>query len=410
MTIKMALIGTGSISRRHIIAMRDLLIRGKGEFEVTAVCDAKAENAHERADQCEELLGLRPKIYGDYRELLEKEAVDCADLCLPHGLHHGVAVDCMEAGLHVLCEKPLGVTIKACHLMAETADRTGRILGTAAPHRFQPGQRTAHWVLNESGLIGEPLSFFHHYTRPPGPSPWSAAGDEIPDKVLWRRNQLMSGGGPVLDSGFHYCDTLCYFFGELDTVYAQLTTQQPGDEQFPAVPEDTAFVTFRFKNGVTGTWTWSLAAPGESAYNVVFFGSEGSLRDTTGGRFSIFHLFERTLEERERGLLVQADGTEYTMAQLNRMHLETLTVVEQDRLYPGGAEDGFAIEIWDFLEVVKGTRPKPEIDAWTGLKSLAVGDAIYEAAITGEVISYDDIVSGERSRFQDPIDQHWGIQ
>lgn len=410
MTIQLALIGTGSISRRHIIAMRDLKIRGKGDFEVTAICDAKEENVMERADQCEELLGLRPRVYTDYHELLEKETVDAADLCLPHGMHHGVAIDCMDAGIHVVCEKPLGVTIKACRLMAEASERTGRILATAAPHRFQPGQRTARWVINESGLIGEPRSFFHHYTRPPAPSPWSAGGtEEIPDRVRWRQNQLMSGGGPVLDSGFHYCDTLCHLFGELDTVYAQLATHGSATEPFPHGPEDTTLVTFRFKNGVTGSWTWSLAAPGESAYNVVFFGSEGSLRDTTGGRFSIFHLFERTLESHETGLLTQADGTEYSMAQLNQMHLDTLSAAEQDRLYPGGADDGFAIEIWDFLEVVRGNRDKPEIDPWTGLNSLAVGDAIYESAITGEVIAYDDIVSGKRSTFQDPINAHWGI-
>ncbi|MEZ4729489.1 MAG: hypothetical protein R3E79_20350 [Caldilineaceae bacterium] len=68
--------------------------------------------------------------------------------------------------LDVLCEKPLGITIKACRVMAETADRTGKVLSTAVSHRRQPGQRVAHWVFHEP-LIGEPLSFFHHHCRPP---------------------------------------------------------------------------------------------------------------------------------------------------------------------------------------------------------------------------------------------------
>ena len=89
--------------------------------------------------------------------------MDAADLCLPHGLHHGIAVDCMEAGLHVLCEKPLGITIKACRVMIETAERTGKVLCDGRAHRRQPGQRTVKWVLDESGLIGTPLSFFHQY-------------------------------------------------------------------------------------------------------------------------------------------------------------------------------------------------------------------------------------------------------
>ena len=101
--------------------------------------------------------------------MLSAEKLDGVDICLPHGLHHTVAIDCMEAGVDVLCEKPIGVSVRAGKLMAEAAERTGRILSIAVPHRRQPGQRTAEWVLNESGLMGPPLTFFHNYTRPPAP-------------------------------------------------------------------------------------------------------------------------------------------------------------------------------------------------------------------------------------------------
>ena len=101
--------------------------------------------------------------------MLDQEQLNGVDLCLPHGLHHPISIDCMEAGVDVLCEKPIGVTIKAGKLMAAAAQRTGRILSIAVPHRRQPGQRTAHWVFNTSKLIGEPLTFFHHGTRPPRP-------------------------------------------------------------------------------------------------------------------------------------------------------------------------------------------------------------------------------------------------
>ena len=163
MTIRLALIGCGNISRRHVLSMQDLQLRGRGDFVVTAVCDANQEAASERADMLEELLGVRPAVYPTYQEVIAEAKVDAVDLCLPHGLHHGVAVESMEAGLHVLCEKPLGITVKACRLMAETAERTGKVLSTAAPHRRHPGQRTARWIINESGLIGSPQSFFHTF-------------------------------------------------------------------------------------------------------------------------------------------------------------------------------------------------------------------------------------------------------
>lgn len=408
MSIHLALIGCGGISRRHILSMKDLQERGRGDFVVSAVCDANQQAALDRADMLEELLGIRPALYQTHQELLKEAQIDAVDLCLPHGLHHGIAVDCMEAGLHVLCEKPLGITIKACRLMAETAEQTGTILSTAAPHRRQPGQRVAHWVFNESHLIGKPLSFFHHYRRPAEPA--QAGNEPLPERVRWRQDILMSGGGPVLDSGFHYCDSLRYFFGDVEKVYAVLRSLKTGRTlPFTEAPEDTVFVTFTFKSGVVGTWAWSLAAPGEEAYNVTFYGSDGSLRDTTAGPFSIFHLFERRPDQQESARLVRGDGTTYSMEQLDEMHRASLPAEELEFLYPGGTTDGFSIEIWEFLEILRGNRAAAEIDAWEGMRSLAIGDAIYESGLSGDVIHVDEILDGTRSAFQDPINAHWGL-
>ena len=428
MPIRLALIGCGRISRRHVLAMKDLQERGRGEFVVSAVCDANEQAASERADMLEELLGERPAVYGTHQDLLAEARVEAVDLCLPHGLHHGIAVDCMEAGLHVLCEKPLGITVKACRLMIETAERTGKVLSTAAPHRRQPGQRTAKWVLDESGLIGTPLSFFHQYRSSavlpgsPGQTPnqpnpsqlWGqqpgGSNEELPDHKRWRRDKLMSGGGPVLDSGFHYCDSLRYFFGEVEKVYAVLQSVKTGTAQpFGEAPEDTVFVTFSFKNGVAGSWSWSLAAPGEEAYDVTFYGSSGSLRDTTAAPFSIFHLFQRTPAKRETARLECFDGSEYSMRELEEMHRASLSKEEEELLYPGGSTDGFSIEIWEFLEILRGNRAAPEIDGWEGMRSLALGDAIYESGLTGEAVLVDDVLDGSRSAFQDPIDEHWNL-
>lgn len=428
MTIRLALIGCGRISRRHVLAMQDLQKRGRGGFAVTAVCDADEQAASERADMLEELLGLRPALYATHEALLAEAEVDAVDLCLPHGLHHGIAVDCMEAGLHVLCEKPLGITVRACRLMIETAARTGAVLSTAAPHRRQPGQRVAKWVFDESGLIGTPLSFFHNHRRPaqlPNASPQATghpapsqhrnqqplpAGESLPAHRRWRQDKLMSGGGPVLDSGFHYCDSLRYFFGEVDKVYAELRSGKTGTLlPFTQGPEDTVFVTFAFKSGVAGTWTWSLAAQGEPAYDVTFYGSQGSLRDTTESPFSIFHLFERRPEKIETARLESADGTVYSMSQLEELHRSSLNRDEEELLYPGGTTDGFAIEIWEFLEILRGIRPAPEIDGIEGMRSLALGDAIYESGLTGEAIRVDDVLNGTQSSYQDPIDEYWGL-
>ena len=209
---------------------------------------------------------------------------------------------------------------------------------------------------------------------------------------------MMSGGGMTLDSGFHYCDSIRYLYGDVEKVYAEMRELKNG-RPVPVTesPEDSINVIFTFKSGLVGTWNWSVAAPGETRASVRFFGSEGSLEDTTESRFRIFHLFERRPEQRESGKLLRTDGAEYEMAQLERMYLDQLDEAEADNLFPGGTGDGFAIEIWEFVELVQGKRNKPEVDATEGIKSLAIGEAIYESAFTGDVVRVDDIISGART-------------
>lgn len=407
MTVKLGLIGCGGVARRHVQAMEDLKRRRRGDFDVTAVCDADEDAAREMAAQLQQRFGTNARVYTDYRTMLEQARLDGVDICLPHGLHHSVAIDSMEAGVHVLCEKPLGITVQACRIMAEAAERNRRVLSTAVPHRRQPGQRVAHWVFNKSGLIGTPQTFSHYYSRPaPPPKP----SEPVPERVLWRRNKLMSGGGPVLDSGFHYCDSMRYFFGDVYTVYAQLRALGEGRSlHFQDAPENAVFVTFAFKSGLVGSWIWNLAAPGAEQHNVVFHGSEGNLSDTTDSRFAIFHLFERKPDRVESGRLVRTDGQVYAIHELETMYRETLGPQEEEALFPGGSTDGFAIEIWEFLEAVRGNINRVEVDGWEGLRSLAIGDAIYESALTGEAILVDDVISGKRSAYQDAINEHWGL-
>jgi predicted dehydrogenase len=171
------------------------------------------------------------------------------------------------------------------------------------------------------------------------------------------------------------------------------------------------FVTLTFKNGVVGTWSWGLAAPGESSANVVFYGSQGSLRDTTDSPYLIFHLFWREARSGlvESGRLTKADSTELSLEEAEKMHLEALGEEESEFLFPRGVTDGFAFENWEFMEAVRGTREKVEVDGWEGLRSLAICEATYESALTGEVIRVDDVISGERGSYQAPIDEHWGL-
>ena len=409
-TLRFAIVGCGVIASRHIVAFQDLRQRGRDDFQVTAVCDVDHAAAERLAAEVEVMLGARPAVYADYRQVLDGREADALDVCLPHGLHHEVAVQALDAGLHVLCEKPLGITVRACRTMAEAADRTGKVLSTAVPYRRLIGQRTLHWLLNESDIIGSPTTFVHQlFRRPPRPS--QPAVETIPGYVIWRRDRLMSGGGLAMDSGFHYCDSIRYLLGDVEKVYAELRELESGKPRsLKEAREDTLFATLTFKNGVVGTWSWSTSTPGKPLVDVVFYGSEGSVHDTSEPSPSIFHLFWRNPPKLvESGIVTKADGSTIPLVELERQFLAGLPEDKRERLFPGGTMDGFAIEIWDFVEAVRGRRSQPEVDGWEGLRSLAVCQAIYESAYAGQPVRVADVVDGKVDAYQQPIDEHWQL-
>src|SRR5579859_1400381 len=121
--IRLGIIGCGGIARsRHITGLTQLKKAGLDNFEVTALCDTVEENLEAVADHARREQGAKPQIYRDWQELVAKAPVDAVDICLPHGLHHVVGIASLEAGLHVIVEKPYTVSVKTGRALAEAAD------------------------------------------------------------------------------------------------------------------------------------------------------------------------------------------------------------------------------------------------------------------------------------------------
>ena len=326
------------------------------------------------------------------------------DICLPHGLHHVVGIAALEAGLHVVMEKPYTVSVKTGRALAEASDRSGKVLATAVPHRRMPGQRAAWWAINEAKLLGQPRMFFADYTQfRPQPAPTA----QVSPASSWRRDRMMGGGAGVIDSGFHFLDTLLYFFGDCDQVYAELRAFSEGGEiatgrQVLEQRENSAMITFSFKNGVVGTWGWSFQVPGKETRNIVFYGSDGSIEDTGySDRFVIYHLFMNQGEYRGR------DGSYLSMNELQGRMRREMGPDRVQQLFPNGVTDHFAIELWDFLDAVERGR-KPEVDGWGGLATTALVEAIYESAISGQAVKLADVLDGTAYHgWQQEIDAYW---
>lgn len=365
-----------------------------------AVCDTVDENLRLAVEKVEELGLGTPRRYTSWEHMLRDGVADAVDVCLPHGLHHVAGIAALQAGVDVFMEKPYTVSIRTGKALAEAADRAGKVLAVGVPHRRMPGQRAVHWALNDGNLIGTPRIFFSSYTQHrPTPANLTPA-------MTWRRDRAMGGGAGVIDSGFHFLDTIRYFYGECEQVYAELRSPSEGRHGILNDREHTAVVTFSFASGMVGTWCWSFAVPGHETRNVVIYGDQGSIEDTYySDRFMIYHMFMGPLELRR-----PSDGLYLSHSDLQREYRAALGPERLQRVYPNGVTDHFAIELWDFLDAIQ-TRRAPEVDGHDGLQTLGLVEAIYESSLTGSAIKIADIVSGTVGEvWQADIDRHWAEQ
>jgi predicted dehydrogenase len=396
--VRLAVIGCGGIANAHLRAYQALKNKGFDGFSIEATCDVRKEAAENFAEQVAQFQGSKPRAYDDVEKMLKAEKLNGADICTPHSHHHISAIPCLESGVDIMTEKPFGVTVKASKKMIETAKKYGRITATAENCRRTPGQRAVRWALNEGNIVGKPRMFFAQSAN------WRDSSEV--GGWHWRLTKEFSGGGMVMDSGAHMMDTIRFFFGDVEKVYAEVRqideryANHPENGRVRSCHEDMWIAIITFKSGVVGTWSWTIAAPVHKFLNVAFYGDRGVIRDYG----DVFHPFVF----QDRGDVEKLDGTKHTLKELRQMYFDTLSEAEKNRLFPYGLEDGFALEIYDFIDAVKNRRA-PEVDGWTGLQAKAASIAIYESGATGEVVTIADVLDGKVNAYQRDIDEHWGL-
>jgi predicted dehydrogenase len=254
--VRIGLIGAGGIAGAHTAGYR----RNPDTVVFAAIADPVRENAERRRGDDDSVV-----IYDDYRTMIAEAELDAVDICLPHHLHADAIIAAAEAGLHVLCEKPLCLTVEEATAITEVAARTGVTIMCAHNQLFFPTVAEAKRML-DSGTFGRVYevrttdSFYNDFT---------------PESMGWRAHTATAGGGELIDTGYHPLYLLQHLAGATPVeVTAMLTKHRLAFME----GEDSAQVLVRYDNGVVGhvTTSWAYdAAPGTEKFSVV--AEKGSL-------------------------------------------------------------------------------------------------------------------------------------
>src|SRR5215831_17904776 len=152
--VPLALVGCGGMGRRHLRGMRHLAASSLANIDLIAVCDLNQDNATFLAEEAFELLGRKPRVYADLGAMAHELGADlhAASITTDVAAHHRIAIACLEAGLHVMCEKPLALTIRACDAIATAARHARRLVSVAENYRRDPINRLAQALIRDGAI------------------------------------------------------------------------------------------------------------------------------------------------------------------------------------------------------------------------------------------------------------------
>ena len=246
MRYRVAILGSG-VGCRHLAGYQSLGDR----FEVTCICDSDAAAAAALASRAG-----HPRIVSEIAEALNANDVDIVDICLPPALHVPVSLNALEAGKHVICEKPIAGSVAEAERVAEAAAQSGRLFVPVFQYRYGAGL-AALFRLKEEYLLGRPLAGTLE-------THWDRSVDYYANP--WRGRWKSELGGAVLGHAVHIHDLATEIVGPVVQVAAMLDTRVN-----PIETDDCAAVCLAATNGALLTSSVTLGSAGNfSRLRIVF--------------------------------------------------------------------------------------------------------------------------------------------
>lgn len=270
---RVGVVGLGSIGRIHIASWK-----ANG---VVPVAFADAVPAALEATVAEH----GGKAFDDGVALIRSGMVDIVSICTPPLFHRELAIAAADAGVAVMCEKPLARTLTDAEAIAEAVERSGTLFSVGFCHRFEPAIETLK-AMTDAGELGDIMTFRNRF-----------AGLKADAHTTWFGNPDLAGGGVMADTNVHSIDIFRYLVGEPVDVHALTSTRET--EHGPRLRvDDTALLTLRTASGelgiIEGSWR---TPPGE--WTVTIYGTKGTAAYNYGSGELTFRNADGTVDEIE---------------------------------------------------------------------------------------------------------------
>lgn len=273
MSIKIGIIGCGKIAQvRHIPEFM-----ANPDAEIAAFYDINLARAEELAKTC------GGKAYPTYEALLADPAIDAVSVCAANHVHAEISIAALKAGKHVLCEKPMAVSLEECEAMVAAARESGKYLMIGQNQRLAKAHAKARELIKQ-GAIGRVLTFRTTFGHG-GPETWSID----PGKNVWFFDKTKAAMGAMADLGIHKTDMIQYVLdSKIVRTQAMLTTLDKRDASGSLIGvDDNAICIYQMENGAIGTMTASWTYYAAEDNTTVIYGTKGELRLYDDPRYSV---------------------------------------------------------------------------------------------------------------------------
>lgn len=347
--LRIGLVGAGNIAKAHLEAYKKV-----ADAEIVAACDIDEKVLAATAEK----YGIA-KTYTSEAEMIAAEELDAVDVCVWNCNHAKCSIEALNAGLHVLCEKPMAMNTREAEQMIEAAERNGKLLMIGFVLRFGDEAKIAKDFI-DADYLGDIYYSKATYLRRHG-----APGG-------WFTDKSRSGGGPVIDLGVHVIDLTRYLMGKPKALSVYASTQygmknrphlkttvgwapDNASKEDPYDVEDFAVALIKYEGGKTTLLETSYTMNGEEVTKKELYGTKGGV-NLNGNDMKIY--------TEVNGFL--ADVTPKTSNYID-------------------SADMLVAEMAHFVDCALNGTPC-RASAQDGLEVMKILDAIYESARTGHEV------------------------